>query len=78
MDKDFVEAQGVWLRRRGDRLEVLVQVGETWRVAIVEPWPSDGQAEISHIVEPKGIRNAPHDCGYYCSEDVGHVDHSQK
>lgn len=61
MDKDFVEAQGVWLRKVGAHgIEVLVEVGGTWRVAIREEWPSDGQGEISHITEPRAIRQAPH------------------
>lgn len=62
MNKPFVEAHGVWLRKVGEHgLEVLVEVGGTWRVAIRENWPSDGQGEISHIVEPRGILQAPHE-----------------
>lgn len=52
-----VSVDGVWLRRNGDSLEVLVDLEvEGWQLVIREPWPADGTGQISHIVEPAGIR----------------------
>jgi hypothetical protein len=48
---------GVWLRRRGDDAEVLVEVDGVWRLVIAEYY--DGA--FSHITEQSGIRKAPAD-----------------
>lgn len=52
---DNVKITGIWLRRSGDELHVLVEVNKQWHKAIVEHF--DGN--ISHIVEPAGILSAP-------------------
>lgn len=55
----------IWLRKDGvgpgARLRVLVETERGWVVAIDELAPSDGEYEISHIVEPIGIESAPVD-----------------
>lgn len=59
-------AGAIWLRKDGvgpgARLRVLVETPDRgWVVAIDELAPSDGEYEISHIVEPSGINSAPKD-----------------
>lgn len=49
-----VEVQGIWLRRRGDDIEVLAEVDGEWKLVITE-YADD---PMSHIVEPSGIRSA--------------------
>lgn len=56
-DKPMIEATAIWLRRHGDTVEVLVEVGETWRLAITE----FAEAPFSHIAEANGIKTWPHD-----------------
>lgn len=46
-----VEINGLWLRKIGDEVQVLVSMGGRWRVVIQER----GDGEFSHIVEPGGI-----------------------
>ncbi len=50
-----ISVSGVWLRRVGDDIQVLVETNGRWKLVITELM--DGQ--ISHIVEPAGIKNAP-------------------
>ena len=57
MEKDMVEVTGVKLRCFNGKVEVLVEVGGSWRLAISERYDDEGV--ISHIVEPSGIRRAP-------------------
>ena len=52
-DKAFVEATAVWLRRRGDYIEVLVEFAGDFRLAITEHY--DGP--FSHIAEAAGYKN---------------------
>lgn len=51
---DFIAVDGIWLRRIGDEVQVLADVGGAWRLVITEH--ADGN--YSHIVEPAGIRSA--------------------
>lgn len=51
---DQIPVGGVWLRKVGSNVQVLVEVDGFWRLAIEEP--DDGN--YSHIVEPAGIRSA--------------------
>ena len=57
----MIEVDGIWLRTIGDKVQVLVEVRGTWRIAIEENgWPKK-EGLISHIAEPRGIKNWPHD-----------------
>lgn len=57
----MVLARGVWLRRLGDRVQVLVEIvgagDPRWHLVIEES--IDG--EFSHIVEARGMLHAPID-----------------
>lgn len=55
--KEPVAITGLWLRRRDDNAEALVELDGEWRKVITERY--DGA--FSHIAEPSGIRNAPVD-----------------
>lgn len=44
----------IWLRRIGDKIIVQIEHAGEWRTVIVE----DADANISHIVEPRGIESA--------------------
>src|ERR1700722_4713009 len=54
-EKPMIETTGIWLRSSGHKLQVLVEVGGTWRVAIEEMFHPPEDA-ISHIAEPLGIK----------------------
>jgi len=56
-EETVILIQGVWLRRIGDVVEMLVQINNEWRLCAAEPL--DGN--FSHIVEPSGIASAPKD-----------------
>jgi ribosomal protein L37AE/L43A len=51
---ESVAVEGVWLRRIGDWVEVLVEMNRNWKTIIREHF--DGP--FSHICEPDGIVNA--------------------
>lgn len=60
-DRDTVEVAGVWLQKShahlGNKLVVLVQLEDgSWR-RVIDEVADDGP--ISHIVEPRKIRDAP-------------------
>jgi len=55
--RESVAVEGVWLRRVGDEVQVLVEVDGSWRMLMSEP--VDGN--FSHVVEPHGIVAAPYD-----------------
>lgn len=57
MAKETVAVSGLWLRRMGDDVEVLVEIDGVWRLAITEPL----DANFSHIAETGGLRLAPVD-----------------
>lgn len=50
-----IKIQGVWLRRIGDEVQVLVEVNRQWRKVIVELIDDN----FSHITEPNGIISSP-------------------
>jgi hypothetical protein len=52
-----IKIKGIWLRRIGDRIQVLAERDDGWHLIIDEL--IDGQ--VSHIVEPSGIVSAPLD-----------------
>ena len=54
-----IEIGGVWLRRHGDYVQVLVEQPDGWRLCIVEHIDNS----FSHITEPAGIAIAPLDGG---------------
>lgn len=55
-DAGPVAITGLWLRSKGsDRLQVLVEMDGGWRIVIEE---STNNENISHIVEPLGIRHS--------------------
>ena len=60
-----VPVSGVWLRRIGDRLHVLAEINEEWRLVVSEQLSSDpeldGLGSVSHIAEVGGILSAPKD-----------------
>lgn len=53
--RDAVEVSGIWLRNIGEDMEVLAEVGGRWVVLISYRVGRLGQ-QISHIVEPEGVR----------------------
>ena len=55
--REEIRVGGIWLRRIGDRIQVLAEVDGRWSLVIDE---GDG-AGLSHIVETEGIRKAPLD-----------------
>lgn len=55
-----MDTRGIWIRTRSNKLEVLVQVGTTWRL-IYSHGRDFTDENTSHIVEPGGILNAPED-----------------
>jgi hypothetical protein len=57
MKQPPIGVSGIWLRRIGDRAEVLVEIHGTWRLVITE----HVDAVFSHIANPSAIANAPHD-----------------
>lgn len=55
---DPVCVHGIWLRKIGDDLQVLAEVAPgDWRLVITS-WAA---GQLSHIVEPRGIVDAPPD-----------------
>lgn len=52
-----VRITGAWLRRIGDRVELLLEIGGTWFVVAGEHY----DASFSHIVDIDGIRKAEPD-----------------
>lgn len=56
-DDRSVEMDAVWLRRIGNRAEVLVQVDGDWRIAITEA--ADGS--YSHCAQARGFGYWPSD-----------------
>lgn len=65
MSKEYVPVSGIWLRtaqRRGAMvaLEVLAETQGIWRLLFTE-WVPAFEAEVSHIVEPSGMKKAPPD-----------------
>lgn len=52
--KNTIDISAVYLRREGDKLQVLVETDDEWRLAIDRPWPADGCGLISHIAEANG------------------------
>ncbi len=52
-----VTVTGFWLRRRGDKAQMLVEYRGEWRVLCEEHL--DGQ--FSHIVEPRAVPDRPRD-----------------
>lgn len=55
--KPPIPVTGVWLRKIGDEVHVLVEHEGVWKLAITEN--IDGH--FSHIVEQSGIEKAPDD-----------------
>lgn len=53
----------VWIRTRGDYVEVLVQVEGSWLLVFREPRSNfaAGEGEVSHIMEPRYITKSPPD-----------------
>lgn len=49
--KPPIEINGLWLRRIGDQVQVLVQINGRWRIVMEEQFDS----EFSRVVEPGGI-----------------------
>jgi hypothetical protein len=54
VDKKPIPITGAWLRRQGDKAEMLVEVDGEWRLVAVEPLDSP----FSHIAEPSNILKA--------------------
>lgn len=52
-----IEVSGVWLRRSGDKAQVLVELKGVWHLVIEEHW----NGQFSHISEPEGIKQSPVD-----------------
>lgn len=57
-----VDVEAIWLRTAGDKVEVLVQIGGQWRLAVSEsvseiPERNGRLSPVSHIIEANGIRN---------------------
>ena len=57
----MIEVDGIWLRTVGSKIQVLVEVGGTWRIAIEAKGFAEKQRFISHLEEPFGIKHWPHD-----------------
>jgi len=51
MGLNSISVEGIWLRRIGDWVEVLVEIDRKWKTIIREHY--DGP--FSHICEPNGI-----------------------
>lgn len=51
MIPDTVPVSGVWLRKIGNEVQVLLEVDEEWRLVAVE----HQEGNYSHIVETSGI-----------------------
>jgi hypothetical protein len=49
-----IDISALYLRRAGEKLQVLVETDGVWRLAIEHPWPSDRAALVSHIAEVGG------------------------
>jgi hypothetical protein len=56
-EKKKVEVTAIWLRRRGDQVEVLVEIDNDFHLAISEHW----EGNFSHIAEGRGYSNWPTD-----------------
>ena len=57
-----VPVSGVWLRRVGDQVEVLVEVEETWRgVSSCTAPGAEHLSDVSQVIDPAGILGAPQD-----------------
>lgn len=52
--KQSISITGLWLRRRGDKAEVLVERGGKWYLCAAEYLDNN----FSHIIEPLGIERA--------------------
>ena len=55
---------GAWVRKRGiddPHVEVLVEVYGAWRLIYQERLSHFTDGEVSHIIEPPGVRQAPKD-----------------
>lgn len=56
-----VAVEAIWLRTTDDKVEVLVQIGGQWKMAICENIGYDPRRErlspVGHIIEASGIRN---------------------
>lgn len=49
-----ISVSGIWIRRRGGKVQLLAEVEGEWRLLAEEPYDDN----FSHIVEPGGIVNA--------------------
>jgi hypothetical protein len=58
--KESVPVMGIWLRTRGDRVQVLVETGGQWRLVHDQPFHAPEDC-ISAIAEPGGILGSPVD-----------------
>ena len=56
----MIPVNAVWLRNTGDRLQVLIETNEGWRLAIDTYGPLD-ETQVSHIAELAGLLKAPAD-----------------
>lgn len=52
--KKAIEITGLWLRRRGDKAEILVERDGKWYLCAAEYLDNN----FSHIIEPLGIERA--------------------
>ncbi len=59
VNKDTMPISGVWLRRSGGRIQLLVEYEGEWR--LVNDEPDDEGCPISHITECEGINLSPPD-----------------
>jgi hypothetical protein len=56
----LIAINAVWLRNVGDRLQVLIETNEGWRLAIDTFGPLT-ETQVSHIAELAGLVKAPAD-----------------
>lgn len=60
-----IEISGVWLRKSGigagAKIQVLAEVDGQFRLLREEKIDAFTDGEVSHIIEPLGIRDAPRD-----------------
>lgn len=56
-NKDTMPISGVWLRTRGDRIQVLIEYEGQWRLVN----DKHRESPISHITECEGINLSPVD-----------------
>lgn len=57
MKKEPVSISGIWCRKIGHNVEVLVEIEGEWRLVITEPVDNN----FGHIVEPCGMLSSPKD-----------------